>query len=85
MNLLSEYAVNLEIINTEDIDEIIDSIIRANKNLKESEDSKDWTLIGKDLKKLQELLDNLEKARKKELKDESTNGTSFINSINIGL
>ncbi len=85
MNLLSEYAVNLEIINTEDIDEIIDSIIRANKNLKESEDSKDWTLIGKDLKKLQELLDNLEKARKKELKDESSNGTSFINSINIGL
>ncbi len=59
-NLLSNSAVNIEVENTEDIDSLIDSIIKANQNLKESTNSSDWTMIGSDIEKLQALIDSLE-------------------------
>ena len=46
-NLLSRYAVNIEVKNTEDIDGLIDAIIKANQNLTESNENNDWDNDGK--------------------------------------
>ncbi len=63
-NLLSQSAVNLEIDNTEDIEGIIDAIIKANKNLTDSNNRNDWEMMGSDINALQELIDELEKMMK---------------------
>lgn len=67
-NLLSKEASNIEVENTEDINGLIDSIIKANKNLSESTESNDWELMGSDVKKLQSLIDSLEEEKAKENK-----------------
>ena len=68
-NLLSQYAVNIEIENTETVDDLVKAIIKANNNLKESSDNNDWELIGKDLERLQTLINELEiKVKEEEAK-----------------
>ena len=59
-NLLSQEAVDIEVENTEDIESLVDLIIKANNNLKASNESTDWEMIGKDVKRLQELITQLE-------------------------
>ena len=66
-----DYAVDLEFINLEDINELIDSVIKANNNLKESMDSQDYEMVGKDFTKLQAIINQLETARKNELEEEA--------------
>ena len=69
-NLLSEKNfVRLEYVDMEDIDQVIDSVIEANGNLKESIDSGDLEMIGKDLSTLESLLDQLEVLREQEIKN----------------
>ena len=58
-NLLSKDASNIEVENTDDID-------GANKNLSESTSNNDWELVGSDIKKVQGLIDTLEKLKKQE-------------------
>ncbi len=76
-NLLSKYAIDIEIENTDDIEGLIEAIIKANDNLTESNKNNDWELIGTDIKKLQELIDSLKKLKEEEndnqteLQDES--------------
>ena len=65
-NLLSQSAVNIDINNTEDVDGLIQAIIDANKNLTESNDRNDWEMMGSDLKRLQELINSLDKMVKEE-------------------
>ena len=83
-NLLSKEASNIEVDNTDDIDGLIDSIIKANKNLSESTSNNDWELMGSDIKKLQSLIDSLEKEKAKEdkKKEEQQNNT-VTNSLNV--
>lgn len=59
-NLLSQYAVSMEIENTDTVEDLIKAIIKANHNLQESSKSDDWEMIGKDLKRLQTLINQLE-------------------------
>lgn len=59
-NLLSQEAINIEIVS-ENKDELIEQIINANKNLEQSNISNNWEMIGKDMSKLQELIEQLEK------------------------
>ncbi len=59
-SLLSTEAVDLEIENTDDIDGLIDAIIKANNNLEESTSNNDWDLMGQDIERLQELIESLE-------------------------
>ena len=66
-NLLSQSAVNINVTNTEDVDGMIQAIIDANKNLTESNDRNDWEMMGSDLKKLQSLIDSLEKMVKENI------------------
>ena len=65
-NLLSKEASNIEVESTDDLDGLIDSIIKANKNLSESTENNDWELMGSDIKKLQSLIDSLEEEKAKE-------------------
>ena len=52
-NLLSTYAVDIEIENTESLQGLIEAIIKANNNLTESNENDDWEMMGRDLKRLQ--------------------------------
>ena len=69
-NLLSDKnSVKLEYVDMEDIDQVIDSIIEANTNLKESIESGNLEMIGKDLSTLEKLLEQLEILRNEEEKE----------------
>ena len=62
-----DYAVDLEFINIEDISALVDSVIKANNNLKDSLNASDFEMIGKDISTLQARINQLETARKNEL------------------
>lgn len=92
-NLLSENnSVKVEYKDMENISEVIDSIIEAKQNLQDSMNSQDLEMIGKDMKTLQALLDQLEVLRNKELeaekdkaKDTDVNSGNTTNSTNTVL
>ena len=69
--LLSQSAVNLEVNNTEDIEGLIDTIIKANNNLTDSNSRNDWEMMGSDIKTLQELIERLDKMRQENNKSET--------------
>lgn len=87
--LLSQYAVDIEVDDTDDIDGLIDAIIKANNNLTESNDSNDWEMMGKDIEKLQSLITSLEKlkeeqdAEEEKQKETTTDSEEDENSNNI--
>ena len=64
-NLLSQAAVSIK-IETNNVEDLIQEIIEANENLKQSNQSNDWQLIGQDIDKLQSLIDQLDKLLKEE-------------------
>lgn len=84
-NLVSKYAVDIEIENTDTIEDLISTIIKANKNLSTSNGSNDWEMMGKDVKKLQELIDKLEilveeeNAKKEAEEAEKEKNTNAVN------
>ena len=89
-NLVSKYAVDIEIENTDTIEDLIENIIKANNNLTTSNESNDWEMIGKDVKKLQELINKLEVLVEEEndrKEAETTNeiDENVINSITRGI
>jgi len=59
-NLFTDYAVDLEIIDMQDMNSVIDAIIRSNQNLNESLNLNDFEMIGKDLNELENLIKRLE-------------------------
>ncbi len=81
-NLLSREAVNIEVENTDDIEGLIDSIIRANDNLSESVENNDWEMIGSDIRRLQELINSL-KTLEETNNQNQTNNENTINSENV--
>ena len=88
-NLLSREASNIEVENTEDIDGVIDAIIKANKNLLESTSNNDWELMGTDIEKLQSLINTLEELKaeedkkKEEMQNEIDNSNNVVDENNI--
>lgn len=85
-NLLSKDASNIEIENTDDIDGVIDALVKANKNLSESTSNNDWELVGSDIKKVQGLIDTLEKLKeqedkKKEALEKENKQSNSINDV----
>lgn len=79
-NLVSQYAVDIEIENPDNTEDLVNAIIKANGNLKESTSNGDLEMIGRDVKKLQELIDKLDKAVKEE-KEKDKNKTEDSNII----
>ena len=88
-NLVSRYAVDINIENTDSTDDLVKAIIKANGNLKNSTSNGDLEMVGKDVKKLQELIDKLEKLTKKEEKEQikkklqNKNINDISNSVNV--
>ena len=88
-NLVSRYAVDINIENTDSTDDLVKAIIKANGNLKNSTSNGDLEMVGKDVKKLQELIDKLEKLTKKEETEQSKkklqnkNINDISNSVNV--
>ena len=76
-NLISQYAASIDVQTTDDLNDLIDSIIKANNNLTDSMKSSNWELMGSDIQKLQELIDKLERQKKEDTK-ENENTTNTI-------
>lgn len=80
--LLSQSAVDIEVENTDTVLDLVNAIIKANNNLEESNSHNDWEMIGKDMKRLQELIKKLETVYEEEKKKEQNNTVdSGTNSI----
>ena len=79
-NLLSREAVNIEVENTDDIEGLIDSIIKANDNLSESTENNNWEMIGSDIRRLQELINSLKAL---EAENDQTNNENITTPENI--
>lgn len=69
-NLLSQEAISIE-VEAEDKNELIKQIISANKNLEESNKNNNWEMIGKDMTKLQQLIEQLQTIVEQEEKKEA--------------
>ena len=78
-NLVSQYAVDIEIENTDDINGLMESIIKINKELKKSSESGNWEMMGKDVSRLQELINKLEALFKEENKNKENENKVNIN------
>ena len=91
-NLLSTYAVDIEVENTDDVVGLIDAIIKANKNLTDSNKNNNWEMMGKDINKLQTLITKLEEVKEiedkkresleKEIKNKIDHEENIENKIN---
>ena len=81
-NLVSKQAVDIEVENTDTIDDLINTIINANNNLTNSNTSNNWEMMGKDVSKLQELINKLEKlVEENKAKNEIENRKNATNSL----
>ena len=72
-NLVSQSAVDIEVEDTETIEGLIQAIIKANNNLKQSNSNNNWEMAGKDMTRLQALITKLEKLQKQNQKVQSSN------------
>lgn len=83
-NLISQNAVDIELGNSDNIDDLVSAIIKANNNLKTSTQSGDWSQMGKDTGRLQELITRLEEIKlENEAKKETESGNkSLTNETN---
>ena len=85
--LISQSAASIDVNTTEDLEGILDSIIKANGNLSESLKSNNWELMGSDIQKLQELINSLERQLEEEKKakenttNEISNNTTIENTV----
>ena len=85
--LISQSAASIDVNTTEDLEGILDSIIKANGNLSESLKSNNWELMGSDIQKLQELINSLErqleeeKKEKENMTNEISNNTTIENTV----
>lgn len=80
--LVSQSATNIKVENTDTMNDLINTIIEANKNLQDSTKANDYEMIGKDISKLQTLIDQLEEMQEEENKqNESSNNTVILNNV----
>ena len=69
-NLLSTYAVDIEVQNNENIESLINSVIKANQNVQNSSKNGEWKLFGEDMQKLTSLIDELQVVVQKKEKEQ---------------
>lgn len=77
-NLTSQSASNIKVENTDTMNDLINTIIDANNNLKDSTKSNDYEMIGKDINKLQELIEQLEVMQEENNKKENATTNNLI-------
>lgn len=77
-NLLSKSAGNIDVTDNENMEDLVNEIVKANNNLKNSSSSSDWKLFGEDMQTLTNLISQLEKVveeNKKSPENEKLNNT----------
>ena len=67
--IVSQSATDIKVDNTDTKNDLINTIIDANKNLNESTKASNYEMIGKDITKLQELIKQLEEMQKEDNKN----------------
>ena len=72
-NLFTSEAVDINVLDLNDMSGIIDTIIQQNDNLTESMSSNDMEQFGKNVDKLRDLINQLKTAREKEKEEEAKN------------
>ena len=82
-NLVSQSAVNIEIESSDTLEDLINAIIEANQNLKDSTLAQNFEMIGKDITKLQELIDKLQKQKEAEEETKLDNKEDINNNSYI--
>lgn len=80
-NLLSQSAVNIKVENTDTIEDLVNAIIKANTNLETSNSNNDWEMIGKDMKRLQELIKKLELLQEEQQKQQNKVNANMMNTV----
>jgi len=73
INLSSQYAIDIEVSNTENLDGLINAIVKGNQNLQKSNANGDWEMIGKDMQTLNNLIVKLEELLEEKKKEEKDN------------
>ena len=86
-NLLSKQAIEVMVTDSEDVEQLINAIIKSNQNIKNSSQSGNWKLYGEDMQELTSLINKLEtamSAREKEKEQDTTteNATKETNVVN---
>lgn len=79
--LVSQSATDIKVDNTDTKNDLINTIIEANKNLKESTKANNFEMIGKDITKLQELIEQLAEMQKEENKMNETVSNTVNNTV----
>ena len=82
-NLLSQDAVDIEVESTDTVEQLVQAIVKANGNLKKSNENNNWEMIGKDMNKLQELIDKLDKLLEEQRKENQKNENKNQNDNNV--
>ena len=82
-NLLSQDAVDIEVESTDTVEQLVQAIVKANSNLRKSSENNNWEMIGKDMNKLQELIDKLEKLLEEQRKETQKNNDKTQDANNI--
>ena len=80
-SLISKSATKIDLNSTDDVEGLIDSIIKANDNLSESLESNNWELMGTDIQKLQGLIQTLKKKTNEDKKDDNNTTTNQENIV----
>ncbi|MCL2342158.1 MAG: hypothetical protein FWC53_03845 [Firmicutes bacterium] len=80
-NLLGAEASNIQ-VDTGSAEELIKEIINANKNLTQSSQGSDWSLMGQDITTLQNLINQLEVLQNQKQNNETSGGNTVTNDVN---
>lgn len=81
-NLFSQSAVDIKVESNDSMENLMTAIIEANVNLKDSTKSQNFEMIGKDITKLQNLIDQLEEQRKEKSNlEKNKEETSTTNKV----
>ena len=80
-SLISLDLSMLSFSNTEDMQDLVNAIIKSNQNLKDSSKNGDWKLYGEDMQTLTNLIDQLQKLvekQQKEAEEEAEDSNSIM-------
>lgn len=79
--LLSQSAGNIDVTDPENIEDLVNEIIKANSNVKNSSSNSDWKLFGEDMQTLTNLISKLEKIVTENNKNQSNANETIQNNI----
>lgn len=69
-NLLSQSAVDIDVVDSDNIEDLAREIVKANDNVKSSSSSQNWKLYGEDMQKLSDLISQMDNSIKQKDKEE---------------